>query len=199
MKPFIFLHRHPQHRSRQLRWIVPLAVLLGATLLTLAVQYSLSGHDVQVEFFRAHKTISNTAQLLRRGMLVGSAILLLAALGIGWWVLHMTHRIVRPVHSLHRALEEITTGDLGVRVEFHATDEFQEVGDALNRLVAEFGATLHRSHELTDRIVGLAEEAVSDPHDEGTGTRLRECARELDRTMEFFRLGPLHVVCDDRS
>ncbi len=199
MTPSIYLHDHPQHRSRQLRWVIPLAVLLGATLLTLALQYVLSGHEVQAEFFRAHKTISNTAQLLRRGMVVGSAVLLVAFVALGLWSFRMTHAIVRPVHTLHRALVELARGDLGVRVELHRSDEFQEVGETLNLLVSEFGSTLGKTHALVDRVVALSEEAARDSHDAGVRTELQERARELDRAMEFFRVGPTRVIRDERS
>src|SRR5256885_1370309 len=61
-----FLHHHAPDRARQLRWVVPLlALLLGAALATLAVQYRLSDRAVGTEFFRAHKTISHTGELPR--------------------------------------------------------------------------------------------------------------------------------------
>ena len=45
------LHRHPGHRTRQLRWVVPLVVLLLVTVLaTLAVQYRVSNQDIGAEF-----------------------------------------------------------------------------------------------------------------------------------------------------
>ncbi len=191
------LHEHPVHRARQLRWVLPLlALLLGATLLTLAVQYALSQHDVEAEFFRAHKTIHNTSQLLRRGLWVGGAALLLALAGIGAWALRTTQRIVRPVHTLHRALDALAGGDLGVRVELHGSDEFREVAESANRLVGEFGATLARVHALTDRIRALSEQVARDPHDEAARAELRRLAVELDECVEFFRLGPVRTVRD---
>src|SRR5256885_16942516 len=67
------LHHHPRHRARQLRWVVPLAaLLLVAVLATLAVQYEVSNREIGAEFFRAHKTISHTGELLRRGTGVAS-------------------------------------------------------------------------------------------------------------------------------
>jgi len=194
------LHEHPAHRARQLRWVVPLLLLLlAAVTATLVVQYRVSGHDVETEFFRAHKTISNTSQLLWRGLWVGGGVLVLAVLGIGAWALRTTHRIVRPVHTLHRALVELTAGDLGVRVELHGDDEFREVADATNRLVEEFSATLAGVHSLVDRIAELAETVARDPHDEPSRTRLRLLAHELDEAVEFFRLAPKRTIRDGQD
>src|SRR5258706_16368517 len=91
------LHRHSTHRARQLRWVIPLvALLVAAVFATLAVQYRVSDQAVGTEFFRAHKTISHTGELLRRGMVIGGAVLIVLMVGIAVWVLRVTHRIVRP-------------------------------------------------------------------------------------------------------
>jgi methyl-accepting chemotaxis protein len=192
MALFGLLHRHSTHRTRQLRWAVPLvALLLLAVLTTLAVQYRVSDQAVGTEFFRAHKTISHTGELLRRGMLIGGLVLIALVLVMGGWILHVTHRIVRPVHSMHRALDALTAGDLGVRVELHRNDEFREVGDALNRLVDEFAGTLSTVHALVDRIAALSAQ------DQSTEAQIHELILELDQTVEFFRLAPRRTISED--
>ncbi|MBI3767846.1 MAG: HAMP domain-containing protein [Deltaproteobacteria bacterium] len=193
-----FLHPHRPHRTRQLRWVVPMLVLLlGAALATLIVQYRLSDQAVGSEFFRAHKTISHTGQLLLRGLFVGAAVLMLAVVAIGVWAFRLTHRIVAPVHTLHRALDAIVGGDLGVRVELHPGDEFQEVGQSLNRLVEEFGATLARVHTLSDGIEAAAAAAAREADDASAERSLHQLASELGRTLDFFRLSPRRTIRED--
>ena len=183
-----FLHSHPGHRARQVRWVVPLAAMLTlAVLVTLAVQYRVSDQAVGTEFFRAHKTISHTGELLRRGTAIGAAVLLVLVLAVAGWAFRVTHRIVRPVHTMHRALDALVAGDLGVRVELDRTDEFREVAEALNRLVDEFATTLARVHELVDRIAAQTRSTYDQ-------TPLAAVVEELDRTMEFFRLEPRRTI-----
>jgi len=178
------LHHQPEHRARQLRWVVPLgALLLVAVLATLAIQYRVSDQAVGTEFFRAHKTISHTGELLQRGLLIASVVLVLLVLAVTLWAFRLTHRIVRPVHTMHRALDALVGGDLGVRVELHREDEFREVGEALNRLVNEFTTTLGKVHTLVDRIVATGDE-----------TQRQRLVQELDQTMEFFRLEPRRTI-----
>ncbi|HTQ48500.1 MAG TPA: HAMP domain-containing protein [Polyangiaceae bacterium] len=191
-----WLHAHPQHRRRQLRGLIPLALLLAATLVALALQYALGSHQVQAEFFRAHKTISNTGQLLRRGTLIGGVALVLAAFALTLWSLRLSHRFVRPVHTLHRALLALAEGDLGVRLEFHRRDEFGEVAESLNRLVGDFAATLRRSHELSARAAALA---AGEPQDARTREELNASLRALERSLGFFRLAPERVIRDERA
>jgi len=184
MGRFGLLHSHPGHRARQLRWVVPLAALLiiavGATL---AVQYRVSSQEIGTEFFRAHKTIHHTGELLARGTLIGGALLVVLVLAIALWALRTTHRIVRPVHTLHRALYALVEGDLGVRVALDRTDEFAEVAEALNLLIDEFATTRGTVHALVDRLVAAS----------GEGSQ-RAVVEELDRTMEFFRLAPRRTI-----
>ena len=181
------LHHHPGHRASQLRWVLPLVGLLFlAAAVTLVAQYQVDSQQVSTEFFRAHKTISNTGQLLQRGLAIGILVLGAAVLATALWALRLTHRIVRPVHTLHRALDALDDGDLGVRLELHRDDEFQEVGAALNQLVETFATTLGRIHDLADRLEALAAQAPGAP--------LHELASELNLTMDFFRLSPTRVI-----
>ncbi len=198
MRHIRFLHFHGPDRARQLRWVAPmLALLLLAALATLAVQYRVSSQDVGTEFFRAHKTIAHTGELLQRGLVVGAGVLVLAVAGIGLWALRLTHRIVAPVHTLRRALDAMMTGDLGVRVELHAGDEFQEVGASLNRLAEQFAATLARVHSLADQIDALAAQVARDTGDASAEGRLHDLTHELDRTLDFFRLQPRRTIRED--
>jgi methyl-accepting chemotaxis protein len=192
------LHHHPVHRARQLRWVLPAAaLLLAATLTAFVVQYHVSNQAVGAEFFRAHKTIGHTGELLERGTLIGGAVITLLVLAIAVWALRFTHRIVRPVHTVHRALEALVAGDLGVRVELHRADEFREVGDSLNRLVDIFATTLATVHALVDRIAALTSVETGKPQDQATALQLQALITELDRTMEFFRLEPRRTIRED--
>ena len=115
-------------------------------------------------------------------------------MGVALWALRLTHRIVRPVHTLHRALDALVAGDLGVRVELHEGDEFHEVGAALNQLVDEFGSTLTKVHALVDRIAGHTAAA---PGDRAIGSEVPGLVRELDQVMDFFRLEPRRTIRED--
>jgi methyl-accepting chemotaxis protein len=192
------LHYHPAHRARQLRWVLPSVVLLFvAVLIALGVVYQLGNQDVETEFFRAHKQVSHTGELLQRGMTVSAVVLTFLVIGIGFWAIRVMHRVVRPVHTLHRALDALVTGDLGVRVELHRHDEFQEVGAALNRLVEEFNRTLTQVHSRVDQIEVLAESLAREAQDHSAEVQLHRLAKELNQTMEFFRQEPERVIREE--
>ncbi len=200
MALFDLLHHHREHRARQLRWVLPLvAFLLVTVLATLAVHYRVSDEAVSTEFFRAHKTISHTGQLLERGLVIGGGVLTILVLAVAVWALRVTHRIVRPVHTVHQALDALAAGELGVRVELHQQDEFGEVGEALNRLVEKFAATLADVHGYVDRIVALSAAVAREAHDQSSAAELRRLVDELDRKLGFFRLSPRRTIRDGQS
>jgi methyl-accepting chemotaxis protein len=198
MSRFGLLHHHPGHRARQLRWVLPSAVLvIAAVLATLAVQYRVSDQAVGTEFFRAHKTITHTGEQLERGTIIAGAVLVLVVVALGIWALRFTHRIVRPVHTVHRAIDALATGDLGVRVELHGKDEFAEIAHSLNRLVDEVSTTLGTVHGLVDDIDRLTAAAAGRPLDATQVAEIGALVRELDRRMEFFRLEPRRSISED--
>jgi methyl-accepting chemotaxis protein len=172
------------------------AFLLLATLVTFGIQYYVSDQAVSTEFFRAHKTITHTGQLLRWGIIIASlaAILFLALIAAG--VFRLTHRIVRPVHTLHRALDELRAGDLGVRVVFHRDDEFEEVGRSLNGLIDEFSSTLDAVHALVDRLIALVPPSAASADHPSDASELRRIVSELDQKLEFFRMTPRRTIED---
>ena len=189
------LHNHPRHRARQLRWVVPImGLLLVATMAALVIQYCVSEQAVGTEFFHAHKTISHTGELLERGVLIGAAVLVLVVLAVTVWALRLTRSIVRPVHTVHQALDALAAGDLGVRVELRRQDEFHEVGEALNRLVDEFATTLTSVHALVDRIAAVSGADARSLQEPSPSAQLQALIAELDRTMDFFRLEPRHTI-----
>jgi methyl-accepting chemotaxis protein len=176
------LHPRPIPRARQWRWVLSIVTLVLATVvIVLGVVYQIADTQVSNEFFRAHKTIHPTGELLRSGILVGGAVLLLAVGFLGWRSLHVSSHIVRPIHLLHEALDGMAQGDLGVRVVLHRHDEFQDVADSLNKLVDEFSTTLQTVHSLVDQIDALAGQSGN--------AELQQLASELDRTMDFFKPG----------
>lgn len=192
------LHAHPVQRARQLRWVLPAGLLLLlAVLATLGVLYYAANQDIQSEFWKAHKQITHTGELLIRGLTLGIVVLSVALVGICIWALRLAHRVVRPVHTLHMAVDQLAAGNLCVRVELHHGDEFQEVGRSLNVLVDEFCGTLTRLHRLADEVDALAGEVAQGKSDTSTERRLHDLARELNETMDFFQVGTGTVIREE--
>jgi hypothetical protein len=63
--------------------------------------------------------------------------------------------------------------------------------------VDEFATTLTRVHALVDRIVAATSPGSGPPHDRASESEVAALVRELDATMEFFRLEPSRTIRED--
>jgi len=120
-------------------------------------------------------------------------------LGTTLWAFRLTRRIVRPIHTLHRALDELITGNLAVQLELHRHDEFQEVGGALNQLVTKFSSTITRIHTLADRVEALAAQVAAESPGQATELQLHQLATELNETIDFFHSEPQRIIREEDS
>lgn len=183
----LHLHHHHRHRSRQIRWVLPVVgvVLAGAAASAILV-YQIGDRAVSTEFFRAHKTIHETGELLRTGVLIGFGVSAALVAVVAAWSLRLTHLIVRPVHTLHLGLDALAAGDLGTRVEFHRHDEFQEVADALNRVAGGFADAVQRM----ERVTAAIEEIALEPSGRNSAAELPLLAAQLREVLASFDRTP---------
>lgn len=194
MPRFALLHRHQRHRARQLRWILPVvAVVLAGAAASAILAYEIGDRAVSMEFFRAHKTIHETGELLRTGLLAGFGVSALLVVLVAAWSFRTTHLIVRPIHALHLALDALAAGRLGTRVELHRHDEFQEVADALNQVARGFSDAVRR----LERVTAELEELALYPADRGHTAELPLLAAELREILSPFDATPRPPIRPD--
>ncbi|MGA2011641.1 MAG: HAMP domain-containing protein [Solirubrobacteraceae bacterium] len=124
-----------------------------------------------VEIADRQKRVDLNGELLWSA--VALAIMTLVSFGLGWYV---AGRVLRPVRTIARTARTISAHDLGERLALDGPDdEFQELGDTLDdllaRLQAAFDAQRHfvanASHELRTPLTverSLLQLALSDPN-----------------------------------
>ncbi|HXH28357.1 MAG TPA: ATP-binding protein [Candidatus Polarisedimenticolia bacterium] len=82
-------------------------------------------------------------------VLVFALITLLVLFSVTWIGLYLARRITEPIQSLAQGTREISSGNLGYRVEVRAGDELGILVDSFNRMTAEIQAgreTIERSN-----------------------------------------------------
>jgi len=97
-----------------------------------------------------------------------------------------------PVAALDLTLYEIANG-FGVRRGFPSQ------AASLNRLAEEFAATLTRVHTLADTIDAKAAEVAREAGDASAERQLHALVKELDKTLDFFRVQPRRIIHEDDS
>lgn len=154
------VERHGYHR--QLYSAIPIG---NSEIVILAVDLPLADVDLLM------KTLATRAGLT-----------ILVALVIGALVFYqLINSITRPLHSLLKATQEISNGNLGYRIENKMTGEFQQLAEAFNQMLGRVD-TLYQERADQDKNLALANEQLRFNH------LLEDKNQEIERTNQELRI-----------
>jgi signal transduction histidine kinase len=102
-----------------------------------------------------------TLRTILLALVIGSAITVLLATGVGWWT---SRRLLRPLGRITDAAGEIAAGDLDTRVAREGDPDLDRLADSFNDMADAVQARIERearfasdvSHELRSPITALA-------------------------------------------
>ncbi len=80
--------------------------------------------------------VSSVKEKIRLALIYFGAGIFLLTAGVGGFVIYLTHKIAGPLTHLCLRMEQIAKGDLDARVRFRNSDEFHEVADQFNFMIA---------------------------------------------------------------
>lgn len=78
-------------------------------------------------------------------------LILLAYIFVGFWL-----SVYEAVNALHRAGDEMTGGDLTVRVDLHTRDELQVVGNTFNEIGERIGGMVAANKQAAEKVAELS-------------------------------------------
>ena len=158
---------------------------LVAAVAAILILYFLSNREIGDNLWSAHVSIKETGELLTTGVKVAGVVTFLAVLLFGFWSLIDAHRIVGPMHRLHRLLNEIAGGNLNHEIQFRRSDEFHEVAAAADRVVDEYTPRLKAISRLA---AAIAAGLQSLPEGSPGAVELRRQSQDLREQLSFFQL-----------
>jgi methyl-accepting chemotaxis protein len=116
--------------------------------------------------------------LLMKTLATRAGLTILVALVIGALIFYqLINSITRPLHSLLKATQEISNGNLGYRIENKMTGEFQQLAEAFNQMLGRVD-TLYLEKADQDKNLALANEQLLFNH------LLEEKNQEIERTNQ---------------
>ena len=119
--------------------------------------------DVDAGYYEAFQLgpTERTLRTILLALVIGSAITVLLATGVGWWT---SRRLLRPLGRITDAAGEIAAGDLDTRVAREGDPDLDRLADSFNDMADAVQARIERearfasdvSHELRSPITALA-------------------------------------------
>ena len=174
--------------GQNLRWrlVIDDAVFaLLASLVALGILYYTSNREIGDSMYSAHLSLKETRHLLENGIKIAAVTTFVAVLLFGFWSFIDAHRIVGPMHRMHRLLGEIADGNLTHEIEVRKRDEFQELSSEADRLVDTFAERISGIRKQADVLASaLGNEAMTTEQ----AISAREQAQELLRSLDYFKL-----------
>ncbi|MET0457673.1 MAG: HAMP domain-containing sensor histidine kinase [Ilumatobacteraceae bacterium] len=119
--------------------------------------------DVDADYYEAFQLgpTERTLRTILLALVIGSAITVLLATGVGWWT---SRRLLLPLGRITDAAGEIAAGDLDTRVAREGDPDLDRLADSFNDMADAVQARIERearfasdvSHELRSPITALA-------------------------------------------
>lgn len=88
------------------------------------------------------------ARIFQEKLLLGFALLI----GLAFLTSGLTWLAIRPLFKLQNTVRKIRSGDLTARANIHTFDEFEDLGDAVNEMVARLSHSLNTLRARTEQL-----------------------------------------------
>lgn len=157
---------------------------LAAAFAAIGILYWLGNKQLGDSLYSAHLSIKETRELLTNGARLAGIVTFVGVMLFGLWSAIDAHRIVGPMHRLHRLLRDIEGGNLTHEIRFRQRDEFQEIAAAADAMVDRYCDLLSMARANADAI---SQALAAGRADEAAILEARRLAAELASQLASLR------------
>ena len=114
------------------------------------------------EFFFVPEASKKLAEIfVQTSQLLVIPILLLAVIFTAIGII-LSHKVAGPIFRVERVAQELSKGNLDIRVKFRKGDELHELADSLNEMIDGIKAIVREDKDITEKLVKISNKLTKD-------------------------------------
>jgi len=118
-------------------------LLVFMAVISSVILYFLAGKELETSYYEAHSSIKSTWDLLFPLVLVTNLVsVLVIAVATVYLILYNSHKIAGPLYKLEKVVNEVTEGNLDLRVNLRKNDQVKALGDAVENMLEKFSGKI---------------------------------------------------------
>jgi len=185
----------------QIRFILKFCalVVMGAIFSgVILFSYVFYRGTVTTAFINSRLSIVTTADYILPVLMIASlAAIILIGLVTVITVMYLSHRIAGPLFRIEKSLEEISSGNLGLKINLRATDEIQRMAGKINEMTSNLNLHFNgikSSWEQIDRemdvlLQAISKEGAKSGEEQEAIDNIVACRQKMKEEIDYFRVG----------
>jgi len=177
----------------QARFIVRFCILiiLGG-LLTTAIVYFLAAKSNTVAFINSRVVVRSTADFMLP-LLLQTVLVVVIIIGLVTIVLALfaSHKIAGPMYRLKKVTESLAKGDFSSNFRIRKLDQFQELADAFNSMIAQLRKELSDlkkdSAAVSGKLDNFSEQDIVEKK-RADLAELKKISAQLKQDSDYFKI-----------
>jgi methyl-accepting chemotaxis protein len=132
------------------------------------------------EFFFVPEASKKLAEIfVQTSQLLVIPILLLAVIFTVVGII-LSHKVAGPIFRVERVAQELSKGNLDIKVKFRKGDELHELADSLNEMIDGIKSIVREDKDITGRLIQISDKLSDDVNkDKGLRNDVKDAVGEL--------------------
>ena len=118
------------------------------------------------EFFFVPEASKKLAEIfVQTSQLLVIPIILLAVIFTAIGII-LSHKVAGPIFRVERVAQELSKGNLDIKVKFRKGDELHELADSLNEMITGIRSIVKEDKDITEKLIKISDKLTEDVNKE---------------------------------
>ena len=151
------------NKDLQLKYLFTIISMIAISVVAVSfVTFYVIWDNVIKEFFFIPEAAKKLGDIFVRTseIAAGFTLLILAVFSIAG--IFLSHRVAGPLYRVERVAEELSKGNLDIKVQFRKSDELRTLADSLNKMIEGIRGMVTEDKKIIGNLFEVSEKLASD-------------------------------------